>query len=241
MTMRTLLFPATLLLLAGCAGPTSQPVVSDRSVDRVFDAALHADMPDVALRVATEQVERNPRDVSALVRQAEAYHALGRDVAAEAAYRHALAISPSDARGQIGLGSLQLHRDPAAAETAFRQVIAQEPQNPQALTGLGVARDLQGDHTAAQSAYRAALQVQPDLRAAQVDLGLSFALSGKTADALALLQPLAGEPQATRKERDNLALALSAAGRADEARRILGEEMSDDDASRTLASYRHLF
>jgi len=239
--MRALIFSAALIALAGCAASPSRSVASNSSVDKVLEAAMQANMPDVALRMATEQVERNPQDSTALTREADAYRAMGRDAAAEAAYRRALIISPENSRAQLGLGSALLHRDPAAAEVAFRQVLTHQPQNPTALTGLGVSQDLRGDHRAAQTSYRAALAAQPDLRAAQIDLGLSLALSGQSNEALALLQPAAGDPQTTRRERDDLAVAMAAAGRTDEARRILGEEMSNEDASTTLAAYRQLF
>ncbi len=239
--MRNLFPPIALLFLVGCAGNSPRPVSNQQTVDKVLDAAIQANLPDVALRISSEQVDRNPNDATALVRQASAYRAMGRDTAAEAAYIRALAINPDNAPAQLGIGTLKLHSDPAAAETAFRRVLARQAQNPVALTGLGIARDLQGDHQAAQTAYHAALAAQPDLRAAQINLGLSLALSGKSAEAVGLLQSAADEPQATRRERDDLAVAMVGAGRIEEARRILGEEMSDEDARRTIAAYRMLF
>jgi len=239
--MRAIILACALTTLAGCAAQPTRQVASNSSVDKVLEAAMQANMPDVALRMASEQVDRNPKDATALVRQADAYRAMGRDAAAEAAYKRALLVAPDNMHAQIGIGSVMLHRDPAASDAAFRMVLAHQPQNPQALTGLGIAQDLRGDHSAAQASYRAALSAQPDLRAAQIDLGLSLALSGHSNDALALLQPAAGDRQTTRKERDNLAVALAAAGRNDEALRILGEEMSDEDAHSTLAAYRQLF
>ncbi len=234
-----------LCLLAACSGsfvgPGAGQVASSSSVDKVMDAAMQASMPDVALRVASEQVDRNPKDAMALARQGDAYRALGRDAAAESSYGKALALAADNTRAQIGLGTLLLHRDPVRAEAAFRRVIAAQPQNPTALTGLGIARDLQGDHAQAQASYRAALALQSDLRAAQVDLGLSLALSGHSSDALGLLRPVADESRNDRRVRDNLAFALAASGRVEDARHILGEEMSDDDATRALAGYRQLY
>ena len=231
---------AMLLALAACSQGGGGQVVNSNSIDRVMDAAMQADMPDVALRVANGQLERNPKDPAALVRQGDAYRAMGRASSAEASYGRALAIAPEDVRAQLGLGTLLLHRDPQRAEAAFRRVLDRQAQNPAALTGLGVALDLQGDHAQAQASYRRALTLQPDLRAAQVDLGLSLALSGKAGEAVSLLTPAASEPQSTRQAKDNLAFALAASGRTEEARRILGEEMSDEDASRALAGYRQL-
>ncbi|MDR3522894.1 MAG: tetratricopeptide repeat protein [Acetobacteraceae bacterium] len=239
--MRAIFLACALTALAGCAAQPSRPVASNHSVDKVLEAAMQANMPDVALRMASEQVDRNPSDAIALVHQADAYRAMGREAAAEAAYKRALLINPDNMHAQIGMGSVLLHRDPAAAEAAFRSVLTHQPQNPQALTGLGIAQDLRGEHHAAQVSYRAALSARPDLQAARVDLGLSLAVSGQSSEALALLQPAAGDRPMTRQERDDLAVALAAAGRNDEALRILGEEMSDEDAHSTLAAYRQLF
>jgi Flp pilus assembly protein TadD len=210
------------------------------SSDRIIDAAMRASMPDVALRVANEQLQADPHDASAFVRQGDAYRAMGRSQEAEASYSQALAILPGEPRAGIGKGMIMLRRDPAGAAAAFRLVLALHPRDVQALTGQGVAFDLLGEHAKAQASYRDALAAQPGLRAATADLGLSLALSGDTAAALALLQPLANDGTASRRERDNLAVALQLAGREAEARRILREEMSDADASATLASYRQL-
>lgn len=230
------------LLLQACGGPGSVvPQSSLSSADKVMDAAMQAAMPDVALRLATEQVTQNPQNAEALARQGDAYRAMGQDAAAQGAYARAVVIDPSLQRAQLGLGALLLHRDPAQAEAAFRRVLAASAQNPQALTGLGIARDLQNDHEGAQASYRAALAMAPDLRAAQVDLGLSLALSGHGGDGVTLLRPLASAPQADRLTRDNLAFALASTGQSAEAASILHEEMPDDAAARTLAFYHTLF
>ena len=239
--------PALLLAfsLAACAGngggTTNGPVASvGNSSEKVIEAAMQASMPDVALRVASEQIKHDPHDAAAFARQGDAYRAMGREQEAIASYSQALALQPSDARAGIGKGMLLLRRDPAGAEAVFHQVLAEHPHDAQALTGHGVAEDLLDEHGKAQADYRAALTAQPGQRAATADLGLSLALSGDFNAALALLQPLANDGSASRRERDNLALALQLAGRDAEAKRILGEEMSDADASATLAAYRLL-
>ena len=238
--------PALLFLLAlaactGVGGGGTGPASSiGTSSDKVIDAAMQASMPEVALRVTSEQIKRDPHDATAFARQGDAYRAMGRNQEAEASYSQALALMPADRRAGVGKGVLVLRRDPAGAEAIFRQVLAANPRDAQALTGFGVASDLLGDHAKAQAAYREALTVQPGLRAATADLGLSLALSGELNAALAQLQPLANDGAASRRERDNLALALQLAGRDGEAKRILGEEMSDADASATLAAYRSL-
>ncbi len=232
-----------LLTLAACAGGDGggkQVITGGNSSDRVISAAMQASMPDVALRVSMEQVKQDPHNALALARQGDAYRALGRDREAAASYNAALAIIPGETRSGIGLGMIQLRRDPAQAEATFRQVLAAHPSDALALTGLGVACDLQNQHAKAQSAYRAALAVQPGLREASVDLGLSLALGGDASAAVAMLQPLANDGTANRRERDDFALALQLAGRETEARRILGEEMSDADAAATLAAFRLL-
>lgn len=239
--MQRLLLPLLLAGLTGCAVPNSIQLRGGSEVDKVLDAAMQSNMPDVALRIASEQIGRNPNDTNALLRQGDAYRAMGRMAAAEASYAKAVSSNPGDPNAQRAMATVLLARDPAAAEAGFRRALAADKSNPAALTGLGVAEDLQGRHQDAQSAYRAALAREPGMRAAQVDLGLSLALIGQTDEAIILLQPVASEPQATRRERDDLALALAAAGRGDEAKRILNEELSDDQANQALSAYRQLF
>nr|WP_294576829.1 tetratricopeptide repeat protein [uncultured Rhodopila sp.] len=207
---------------------------------RIGDAAMQAGMPDVALRVASRDVGKNPQNAAALAQQGDAYRTLGRVTEAEASYSRAIAIDSQNMRGQTGLGLLLLKTDPARAEASFSRVVAQTPGQGVALNGLGVARDLQGDHAKAQLAYRMALATGSDSRSAQVNLGLSLALSGDSAGAIAILTPLAAEPRAERRVKDDLAVALVAAGRTEEARSILREEMSDDDSAKTVVAYRSL-
>jgi Flp pilus assembly protein TadD len=227
--------------LAGCSGPSPRsPAAADTSI-RIGDAAMQAGMPDVALRVASGDVGKNPQNATALAQQGDAYRTLGRNTEAEATYARALRIEPANMRARIGLATLLLRSDPAKAEDGFARIVAQAPGQAEALNGLGVARDLQGDHAKAQIAYRQALAIGTDSHSAQVNLGLSLALSGDGNAAVAILGPLAAEPQAERRVKDDLAVALTAAGRTEEARSILREEMSDDDSVRTVAAYRSLF
>lgn len=227
--------------LAACSGrPANHPAAGDTSM-RIGDAAMEAGMPDVALRVATGDVGKNPMNAPALAQQGDAYRSLGRTAEAEASYNHALAIDPKNTRALTGLGLLLLRTDPARAEPLFASVVAQMPGQGVALNGLGVARDLLGDHARAQFAYRQALAAGTDSHSAQVNLGLSLALSGDSTAAIAILMPLAAEPQAERRVKDDLAVALVGAGRTEEARDILREEMSDDDAAKTIVAYRSLF
>jgi Flp pilus assembly protein TadD len=236
--------PLCLLLAVTLAACTTKaprpPAVGDKSM-RIGEAAMDAGMPEVALRVAAEDLGRNPLNAAALAQQGDAYRTLGRVTAAEASYARTLGIDPNNTRARTGQAMLLLRKDPAQAEASFARVVAQAPGQVAALIGLGVARDLMGRHAEAQATYRQALAVSPDNRAVQADLGLSLALSGDSAGAIAILRPLAAEPQAERRVKDNLAVALAAAGRTDEARSILREEMSDDDAGRTVAAYRSLF
>jgi Flp pilus assembly protein TadD len=247
-TMRPLCL-LLVLMVAACAGQSPRLAAGgDKSIS-IGEAAMDAGMPEVALRLAAEELGRNPRNAAALAQQGDAYRTLGRATAAEASYARALGIDPDNTRARIGQAMLLLRTDPARAEASLAHVVAQGPREVTgqvtgqvtALIGLGIARDLLGRHAQAQAAYRQALALSPDNRAVQADLGLSLALSGDGTGAVAILRPLAAEPQAGRRVKDNLAVALAAAGRTDEARSILRQEMSDDDADRTVAAYRTLF
>ena len=67
------------LLLAGCAiGPDGSASRGQYSV-KVADAALASGAPDMALRVSDIILERDPKNIAALVSRGDALYALGVD------------------------------------------------------------------------------------------------------------------------------------------------------------------
>lgn len=152
-------------------------------------------------------------------------------------------ISPACCRARrsraalLGLGRLQLGRDPATAEALLRRALAAAPDNAAAETDLGIALDLQGRHRAAETAYRLALAAHPGLTAARVNLALSLAMQGEGPQAVALLHGLAGDPQAGAKLREDYAAVLTMAGEHSQAAAILAGDLPPPQAAAALRAF----
>jgi Flp pilus assembly protein TadD len=203
----------------------------------VADAAIAGGDPTMALSVSQSILSEHPDNVDALVHEGDAYYALGRCPASEAAYRLALNNDPKSSVAETGLARCLLKTDPAAAEQALEAAVTDDPGNADALNDLGIARDLQGNFAGAVDPYQKALLANPELTGAEVNLGLSLALSGNGAGALQYLGPLATGPTATPKIREDYAAALVAAGRNDEARQVLAIDLPPDQVNAALQGF----
>jgi Flp pilus assembly protein TadD len=228
---------AVVLLLAACGGQDGAQLDNRAPGLNVARAAMEGGSPDLALKVSTAILAKEPRNVPALLAQGDALSALGRTDQAEATYTAALAADPGSVDARIGLGRLRLRSDPAGAQVLFLNVLEREPRNKVALNDLGIAYDLQGQHAGAQDAYRRALGVDLRMQAAEVNLALSMALSGQAGDAVRLLKPLASNPDASRRVRHDLAAALALTGDRQGAATILGADMAPEQVDRALAGY----
>ncbi len=202
-----------MLFLAGCAGPRSNVVDRVPSL-RVADAALVAGAPEIALRVADLTLQRDPRNVEALVTKGDTLYAMGLREEAGTAYRQAVNLDPTLAAAQLGLGRTLVQSNPAAAETAFLAAVASRPDDSAALNDVGIARDLLGRHAEAQEAYRRALAIAPGAADVKVNLGLSLALTGSKSAAVEVLREAAATPEAIQGRGKELAAALALAGDA---------------------------
>jgi Flp pilus assembly protein TadD len=234
------LFLASALLLAGCAQTQSQTgAASPGGPDtlNVADAAIAGGDPNMALSVSQSVLATDAGNVDALVHEGDAYYALGRCPAAEAAYQLALTHDPKATAAATGLGRCLLKTDPHAAEAAFAQAVQDDPGNAAAWNDLGIARDLQGNFAGAVDPYQKALLADPSLTAAEVNLGLSLALSGNGPEALQYLGPLATGQGATPKIREDYAAALVASGRDSEARQVLAIDLPPDQVNSAMDGF----
>ena len=179
---------------------------------RVADAALSSGAPDLALRVADLTLDNDPHNLPALIAKGDALYALGRNEAAQEAYRSAIDIDPTAAAAQLGFGRTLVKSDPAGAEAAFLAALRSNTTSIAALNNLGVARDMLRRSTEAQEAYHLALSISPDSPDVKINLGRSLALAGRDADAAAVLRQVAADPEATQHFHDELAAALALAG-----------------------------
>lgn len=232
-------------LLAGCTAQNNISAangVGDQApsgVMNVADAAIAGGDPAMALKVSQSVLAVEPNNLDALYHEAAAYYAVHRCMDAIAAYKVALTIKPDSSTAQLGIGRCLLQRNAAQAEIAFAAAVADDPHNAAALNDLGIARDLQGHHQAAVQPYEQALMLDPGNAATEVNLGMSFALAGDGQDALLYLGPLATGQGANPKIRQDYAMALVAAGRPDEARRVLGVDLPPDAAQALITAFNN--
>lgn len=227
-----------LLVLASCT-PADRPQQGKLTLG-LADTALAGGAPRLALQVSQAVLAQNPHDVQALLRQGDAYYALGELAKATTSYDQVLAIQQRSVEAMLGLGRVALVTDPAGATSRFGQVLALDPQNQAARTDRGIAFDLLGRHADAQSDYRQAIAAGGDATATEVDLGLSLAMSGDADSAVHILQPIASASDASARVRQDLAVALVLDGRDEEAERILLTQMSPEQVRLAIAAYRSL-
>jgi Flp pilus assembly protein TadD len=240
---------AAVLALTACAqnkadGPQVNTAAPNGSIGtntlNVADAAIAGGDPNMALSVSQSILATDPNNVDALVHEGDAYYALDRCPAAEAAFQLALKYDAQSSLAEVGLGRCLLKVDPHAAEQAFEAAVQADPGNANALNDLGIARDLQGNFAGAVDPYQRALLANPALTAAEVNLGLSLALSGHGEEALQYLGPLAYGQGATPKIREDYAAALVATGRDDEARQVLAVDLPPDDVTKAMDGFSAL-
>jgi Flp pilus assembly protein TadD len=206
----------------------------------VAQAALTGGASAVALRICSDTVQRQPKNLAARVCEGEALTALGQRTDAEASFERAQQMAPDDPGVLMGLGRLRLATDALAAEGLFQHVLKVAPNNPEAWNDIGIARDLQGRHQEAQEAYGRALGLEPSMRAAEVNLALSMAMSGHADEAVRRLRSIAADPSASPRLRQNLAAALAMADKPDEAAKLLRGDLSAEEIDQAIAGYHAL-
>ncbi len=240
---RSGLWTVAALLLASCAQVPNSPATATNNAAigpntlNVADAAIAGGDPNMALAVSQSVLATDANNVDALEHEGDAYYALNRCPAAEAAYQLALEHDAKATEAETGLGRCLLKTDPHSAELAFALAVQDDPGNAAALNDLGIARDLQGNFAGAIEPYQRALLANPSLTAAEVNLGLSLALSGNGPEALQYLGPLASSQDATPKIREDYAAALIASGRAAEARQVLSIDLPPDAVQKAMDGF----
>ena len=149
--------------------------------------------------------------------------------------------APTDVRGQIGMGRVNLvRRQPALALAAYSRALGDEPGNPVATNGKGVALDLLGRHLEAQAVYRHGLAANPDDRTLRNNLGLSLVFTKNYDEAVGILTALAEEPEATPRNRQNLALALGMQGDTTDAKMVAAHDLDDSSVENNLRYYDYM-
>ena len=242
MNHRSIFILSAVCLFTACAKtPVQMPASTDGNGGpgalNVADAAIAGGDPTMALSVSQSALESDPNNVDALIHEGNAYYALGRCPAAEAAYNLALTHDPKSSLSETGLGRCYIKTDPVQAEHALVLAVQDDPGNAAAFNDLGIARDLEGNFAGAVEPYRTALIAQPGMKAAEINLGLSLALSGNGQEALQYLGPLATSQTATPKIREDYAAALVATGQIAEARHVLSIDLPPDDVDKAIDGF----
>jgi len=136
------------------------------------------------------RLNRNPRDIDALVDAGNGALAMGDTDAAVSFFTRADRLSPGTPRIEAGLaGAKVMAEDPLAALPLFGAADRGGPLSPPRESDRGLAYDLVGDNAAAQAAYRDALAGGANDEASR-RLALSLAISGDEHGAELILAPL---------------------------------------------------
>lgn len=137
-------------------------------------------------------------------------------------------------RAYVGLN------EPAKAQHAYLAALAIDPNSARTLNGLGISYDMAGDHDTAVKHYRAGLSLEPNNMDLKNNLAYSLITDKKYEEAIAILEPLVKEPGATARQRSNLALAYGLAGRPDDARLTLAQDLAPAQVARNLDTYQRM-
>jgi Flp pilus assembly protein TadD len=226
-----------LLLLAGCISqsstnpaPAPMPDLAQKgpSLIRLAETAQRTGDFQLAVNIYRKVLEQNSDDLVARLGLGASLLANGDPAAAAQEYQKAAALAPERPEPQMGLGRVYLARkDGTRAYAAAQEAMKRGAADPGAYDLQAMALDLQLRHRDAQAIYEEGIVKFPDDRALRNNYGFSLILSKNYADAVRILEPLAREPGATRRNRQNLALALGLEGRAAEANAVAGQDLDD--------------
>ena len=147
-----------------------------------------------------------------------AYKALGRLEAAEAAYRAALGRKADYAEAQFNLGiTLQAQGRPGEALDVLRRALALRPRHPETHFAIGNVQQDRGACEEALAAYGRALDLRPNFVAALVNRGNVLLILGREQEALEAYGRAVRFAPAHAPAHHNLGLALLRLGRPAEA------------------------
>jgi predicted O-linked N-acetylglucosamine transferase (SPINDLY family) len=157
-------------------------------------------------------------NVMQLLQGALAQHQSGQLAQAEALYRQALAVQPSnpDALHLLGVLCYQSGRSAAAVELIGRALMT-NPAFPQACFNLGIALKSLGRLDEAATAYQRAIDLKPDYAEAHDNLGNILKELGRDEEAAASYRQALAVNPASAITHNNLGNVLKSLGRLDDA------------------------
>ena len=160
-------------------------------------ALLSGGKPDPAVlakhvEVARTQVHRDPRDVAARERLAQALLVNNQVKEAEAETKALLDMAPAHVGGNILMARLRFAQGrPDDAVTHLRAALRTNPNDLEANVTLARYLSRQNRREEARPLFETALRVNPNLADVKYDLGILYAQSGRLPDAMRLAEELA--------------------------------------------------
>ena len=160
-------------------------------------ALLSGDKPDPAvaarrLEAARAQVHRDPRDVSARERLAQALLANNQPKEAEAEVKALLDMAPAHVGGNLLMARLRFQQGRADdAVNHLRAVLRTNPNDLEANVTLARYLYRQNRREEARPLFETALRINPTIPDVQFDLGVLYAQTGRYQDAMRLVDELA--------------------------------------------------
>jgi len=140
---------------------------------------------------------------------------------------------------ELGRLALDMDRLDIAAQT-LKVAETQGVKDWKTLSAQGTLRAKQGQPAEAQQYFLAALQQKPDAVSVINNLALSYALDGKPEKSEELLRKAVASGQGDKRVRQNLAMVLGLQGKFEEARQVAEVDMSDQEATSSMAYLRNM-
>lgn len=252
--MRRLMLMLPLLALTACgdgmtsaaSGPVDPSTLGplsgkEQALLVAANGALRTQDQAAAIRDYQTAIAMSQGHVDAHLGLAKLYMSQGQPGTAKPVLERALALQPNHPEANYLLGKIFIGEDqPKLAAERFSRGLELAPANFDLLNGNGIAHDMQGLHSRAQTYYLRTIAAHPSLDLAMVrtNLGMSYLLSGEPKRAVEVLKSEAAKPNASAVTRHNLALAYGMLGRNGEAKKLVSQELSEDERTMALERLR---
>jgi len=182
-------------------------------------------------------LEKNPKDVEALLLRANAMAGLRDPAGAIAEIEEAIKINPESSQAFVSLGAIRMNGgDAKLAEAAYRQAIALEPESMGAKLALANFLWAAGRAPEAEAALKEVLAKDPQHLLANRMLGVLYLSTRRTSEAEQPLKTVA-EVSKAQAARFQLADYYVGVGRANDAIEVL-KSLSSDQAAFADAELR---
>lgn len=197
--------------------------------------AASLSLPKESLEATAQELETalesQPWLISARANLIALYFQVGQPAKAEAHYRKAMEIDPSDARLNYNWGVMQsLQNNPDEAVKALRRALDADPKYADAYAQLGELLWKQEKHDEALEQYRKAIEVDSGHRRAHLLLGQGLIFFDRVDEGLDhLRQTVRIEDDQTPMYMRGLAIACAVSGKVDEAEKYFREARNRAD------------